>query len=70
MKKLYEFTANIKCAVVVAAESEELARASIETWERAWVDSGELLDVSDVDLFDAREAKTSDLSVEAHVVVN
>jgi len=70
MKKLYEFTANLKCAVVVAAESEEEARAAIETWETSWVDSGDLLEVSDVDLLVVREAKASDLSDEAHVVVN
>jgi len=70
MKKLYEFTASLKCAAVIAAESEDEARAAIETWEISWTDCGELIGVEDVDLLDVREAKASDLSDEAHHVVN
>jgi len=53
--KLYEFTALLKCSVVVAAKTEEKARAAIETWEKAWIETGDFIGVTDVDLFDVRE---------------
>lgn len=38
-KKLFEFAALLKCAVVVAAESEEDAREAIKTWDWASFES-------------------------------
>ena len=72
MKKLYEFTALLECSCVVAAESEELARAEVENYEKAWYDTGEFVGVVDVELFDVREADSQDVGVLAdlaHVVV-
>ena len=60
-KKLFEFAALLKCAVVVAAESEEDAREAIKTWERAWFETGDLIGVNDVDLVDIREIKDSEM---------
>jgi hypothetical protein len=71
MKKLYEFTALLKYSCIVAAESEELARAEIQDYESAWHEIGELVGVVDVDLFDVREADSQDESILndlAHVV--
>lgn len=71
-RKLYEFTAVATCSVVVAAASEEEARAAISTWERAWFETGELVGISDVDLFEVRAAHSQDersLQDEAHEIV-
>jgi len=54
--QLYEFVARIECAVVIAAADEDTARLEIETWERAWFETGEFRGVVDVDLFDVRPA--------------
>ena len=67
-KKLYEFTALLRCSVVVAAKTEKDARKEIETYEREWFETGEFIDVSDVNLFDVRKPKSKDLSDEAHVI--
>ena len=68
-KKLYEFTALIKCAIVIAADSKSQAREEVETYERRWFKVGEFVGVSDVELIDVRKPKSSDLEDEAHVVV-
>lgn len=68
---LYEFTALLECSAVISANSEAEAREEIATWERAWVDTGEIVGVKDVDLFDVREPKSPDtVKDEAHVVLN
>ena len=67
--KLYEFGALIKCGVVIAADSEEDARREIETYERAWFETGNFLAVADVELVDVREPKSSDLDDEAQVIL-
>lgn len=72
MKKLYEFTALLNCSLIVAAESEEEARAEIQDYESAWHDTGEFVGVDNVDLLDVREADSQDedtLNDLAHVVV-
>ena len=68
MKKLYEFTALLKCSYVVAAEDEKTAREAIETFERAWFESGDFIGVCDVDLVDVREADPDCLEDLAHEV--
>ncbi len=67
--KLYEFNALIRCDLVIAAESEAKAREAIKTYERAWFETGEFIEVSDVELIDVREPKSNDLDDEAHIVV-
>jgi hypothetical protein len=52
-----------------AVHEISFARAEIESYERAWFETGELIDVFDVDLLEVREPKGSDLKDEAHVVV-
>jgi len=69
MKKLYEFTALLKCAYVVAADDEQLAREAIKTFERAWFESGDFIGVSDVDLADVRDADQECLEDLAHEIV-
>ena len=69
MKKLYEFTALVSCAAVIAADDEQSARKAIETWERAWFETGEMIGVSDIELFSVREADQSCLEDLAHQVV-
>jgi len=72
-RKLFEFVVLIKCAAVVAAETEEQARTAVETWERAWVETGDIIGVIDgPDLADIREPHSQDkeaLRDEAHEVV-
>lgn len=69
--KLFEFVATIQCSVVIAAPDEATARKEIETWERAWFETGTLVGVVDVDLFDVRPApKTREGQQDvAHVVL-
>jgi hypothetical protein len=64
--KLFEFTALVRCALVVAAEDEEIARKEIETYERTWFEIGSFIEVSDVGLIDVRD--TNDPDDDAHVV--
>lgn|GEM_PF-6166308 len=54
--KLFEFSARLQCAAVIAAPDEATARKEIETWERAWVETGALVGVTDVELTDVRPA--------------
>lgn len=68
--KLYEFDAMARCIVVVAAESEEIARKEVDSLERAWFETGDFIEISDVELVDTREPKSDDLEDEAHIVVN
>ncbi|MFH1984823.1 MAG: hypothetical protein ABIL58_23525 [Pseudomonadota bacterium] len=68
-KKLYEFTANLTCAYVVAAETEGAARQAIETFERAWFESGDFIGVSDVELAGVRIADQDCLEDLAHEIV-
>ncbi len=72
MKKLYEFFALLNCSDVVAANSEAEARKEIETYERAWFDTGDFIGVQDVDLVDVQEPDSQDediLNDLAHTVV-
>jgi len=69
-KKLFEFTATISYVAIIAAETEEAARAEIKTWENAWHDTGELLEVVDVDLMDVRDADQDCLDDLAHFVAS
>lgn len=68
--KLYEFNVLIRRAVVIAAEDESQARKVFETWESAWENYSDFVDVCDVDLSEARdipEGATIDrLNDEAH----
>lgn len=69
--KIFEFVATIQCSVVIAAPDEAIARKEIETWERAWFETGEMVGVVDFDLLDVRQApKTSKAQQDvAHVVL-
>ena len=70
MKKLYEFSALLKCAYVVAADDEESARDAIKTYERTWFEGGDFIGVSDVELVDVREEQDQDcLEDLAHEIV-
>lgn len=67
---LYEFTALVEYSVVVAAENEKDARATIETWENAWHDSGDFSCVADITLSDVRNIEPEeDLDDIAHKIV-
>ena len=52
----------------MAAEDEKTAREAIETFERAWFESGDFIGVCDVDLVDVREADPDCLEDLAHEV--
>ena len=54
--KIFEFVATIQCSAVIAAPDEATARQCVETWERAWFETGEIVGVVDVDLTDVRPA--------------
>ena len=69
MKKLYEFTALLRCSYVVAADNEKSAREIVEKYERTWFESGDFLGVSDVDLVDVREAEQESIEDLAHEIV-
>ena len=45
--KLYEFSALVRCGVVIAANSEKEAREEIKSYERAWFETGDFEEVSD-----------------------
>ncbi len=66
---LYEFCALVRCGVIIAAESEDIARKEIETYTRAWFETGDFLEVLDVELTDVRKPKTDDFDDEAHVSI-
>lgn len=70
--KLYEISALVNYHVVIAAKTKEEALKEVETWEHAWDSTADLIEVTDVDVFDIREpyAQTEKaLEDEAHVVV-
>ena len=58
--KLYEITALVNYSVVIRANSKEDALKHIETWERAWDSSADLIGVTDVDLIDVRDGTAED----------
>ncbi|MFA7100699.1 MAG: hypothetical protein WC196_02910 [Bacilli bacterium] len=68
-KKLYEFSALVRYSLVVAAKNEIEARNEIAGLERAWFQKGDVIDVSDVEITDIRNPKSSDLTDEAHIIV-
>lgn len=66
--RLFEISALVSYHAVILAESKEAALKEVETWENAWHDTGEFVDVSDVDVFDVRpmKAKLANWRDEAH----
>jgi len=66
--RLFEISALVSYHAVILAESQEAALKEVETWENAWHDTGEFVDVSDVDVFDVRpiKSKLEDWGDEAH----
>ena len=68
-KKLYEFTALLKCALVIAADTEADARETIQTYERHWYEGGDFIGVSDIELVDVREADQDSIKDFAHEIV-
>lgn len=70
--KLYTIDALLKCSAVIAAESEAAALAEVESWERAWVDTGDIIGVADSpEVTEIQEITDGDdLSDLAHAVVN
>ena len=68
MKKLYEFSALLNCHLVVAADDEESARAAVESLEGAWYETGDFIEVSDVDLVDIRTVDPSDIEDLSHEI--
>jgi len=69
MKKLYEFTALLECAYIVAANTEKEAREAIKTYEKTWFESGDFIGVQDVDLVDIRDVDQDCLEDLAHEIV-
>lgn len=69
--KIFEFVATIQCSAVIAATDETTARQCVETWERAWFETGEIVGVVDVDLTDVRPApRTKEVQEDvAHIVL-
>lgn len=66
--RLFEIRALVSYHAVILAESKEAALKEVETWENAWHDTGDLVGVSDVDVFDVRpmKSKLEDWDDEAH----
>lgn len=56
--RLFEISALVSYHAVILAESKEAALKEVETWENAWHDTGDLVGVSDVDVFDVRPMKS------------
>lgn len=70
-KKLYEWSALLRCQLVIAADTEAEAREEIKTYEKAWVTLRDCPpEVFDIELVDVRDPKPGDLKDEAHVVVH
>lgn len=55
-RKLYEYSTLVKVHVVVAAESEEAARAELDKTlsPEGWCRVGDIINTTDIDLFDER----------------
>jgi hypothetical protein len=70
--KLYNVEVLLRCSAMIAAESEAEALAEVADWERAWVDTGDLIGVGDEpEVVDVRDIKDGeDLDDIAHSVVN
>ncbi len=67
--KLYEFSVMINCGVVVAADNEEAAKQAVGDLGVDGVKiNSDMLEVSDIQLVDVREAKSDDLNDEAHLI--
>ena len=66
--RLFEIRALVSYHAVILAESEKAALNEVETWQNAWHDTGELVEVSDVEVFDVRPMKSElqDWSDDAH----
>jgi hypothetical protein len=64
--KLYEISASLSCHATILAVSKADALKEVETWEHAWHETGELVSVDDVDMFDVRSLKATDWQDEAH----
>ena len=70
--RLYEITATVTYATVIAACSEEDALAHVKTWERAWADpaNADLLSVCDIGVRDVRDMTRSGWEDEAHDITD
>lgn len=66
--RLFEISALVSYHAVILAESKEAALKEVETWENAWHDTGDFVDVSDVDVFEVRPmtSKLENWDDEAH----
>jgi hypothetical protein len=65
---LYEFVADIRVSIVIAAESESNAKAKIANWDvGCWLADGEKIGVNDVDLLDVRTVDCDDVYDVAHI---
>lgn len=72
--KLYEFSAMLTVHTVVAAKSEDAAKAKLDSFSREWWAhqnaNADVICVSDLDLFDVRDQKPHvPISEQAHLVV-
>ncbi len=69
--KLYEYSILLRCATVVAADSEEAATAAVKTMSADGIKlHTEFMGVADIDLLDTRDMKAKNPHDEAHIVVH
>ncbi len=65
---LYEYVADIRVSVVIAADEANEAFAKIKDWgHEAWLSEGEIVGVNDVDLLDKRTVECADVDDVAHI---
>jgi len=69
--KLYEFSALVSVAIVIAAESRDVAEERIRSFSADGLVSGlgDVVEVSDIDFMEERELSSDDPYDEAHDVV-
>jgi hypothetical protein len=70
--KLYNVEVLLRCSAMIAAGSEAEALAEVAEWERAWVDTGEIVGVADdPEVVDVEEIEDMSCVRDlAHVAVN
>lgn len=65
---LFEFSALISVNIVVACKDKETAKKRVkELSAEGWVQIGDIVDVSDIDLFDVRKCKKTAIEDLAHL---
>lgn len=65
---LYEYVAEIRVSIIIAADEKDDAFAKIKDWGyESWISEGEIVGVNDVDLLDMRTVECADVDDVSHI---